>query len=185
MEQLLTAIWQSVASAKILNDMSFRRVSGDQDMFILRPDVATEMYEGEVEDLDTIENTIAPHRRALIDLFFRIIYPSFPILHNRVYLEKYERSQRESSPALLATVNVLATTYWTYSPKLSFSSVPNVALLEKLASKALQYAIHRPKLSTVEAGLLLLQRSNKASWPLTVQIVAVGQDLGLHRDYSE
>ena len=50
--------------------------------------------------------------------------------------------------------------------------------------KSLNYAIHRPKLSTVEAGLLLLQRSSKASWPLTAQMVAVGQDIGLYRDCS-
>ena len=143
------------------------------------------MYDDEIEDLDAIENTVAPHGRALIDLYFRIIHPSFPILHKRVYLEKYERSHREFSPALLAAVYILATTYWAYNSELSPSSVPNVALLEKLALKALNYAVHRPKLSTVEAGLLLLQRSSRASWSLTAQMVAVGQDLGLHRNCSE
>ncbi len=168
----------------MLNDPSFRHVS-DHDMFILYPDSGTEMYEDEMEDLDAIENIVAPHGRALIDLYFRIIHPSFPILHKKVYLEKYERSHREFSPALLAAVYILATTYWSYSPELSYSVVPNVALLEKLALKAMNYAVHRPKLSTVEAGLLLLQRSSRASWPLTAQMVAVGQDLGLHRDCSE
>ena len=163
--------------------MSFRHVS-DHDMFVLHPDSGTEMYEDEIEDLDAIENSVAPHGRALTDLYFRIIHPSFPILHKRVYLEKYERSHREFSPALLAAVYILATNYWTYSPDLSYSSVPNVTLLEKLALKALNYAVHRPKLSTVEAGLLLLQRPGRASWPLTAQMVAVGQDLGLHRDCS-
>ena len=164
--------------------MSFRHVS-DDDMFVLRPDSGTELYEDEIDDLDAIENAVAPHGRALIDLYFRIIHPSFPILHKKVYLEKYERSHREFSPALLAAVYILATTYWTYSLELAYSSVPNVALLEKLALKAVNYAAHRPKLSTVEAGLLLLQRPSKASWPLTAQMVAVGQDLGLHRDCSE
>ena len=174
---------QSVANPKLPNEVSFRHVS-DADTFVLHPDSGTEMYEDEIEDLDAIENTIAPHGRALIDLYFRIIHPSFPILHKKVYLEKYERSHREFSPALLAAVYILATSYWTYSPELSYSATPNVGLLEKLAIKALNYAVHRPKLSTVEAGLLLLQRSNRASWPLTAQMVAVGQDLGLHRECS-
>ena len=121
----------------------------------------------------------------MIDLYFRIIHPSFPVLHKKVNLEKYERSHREFSPALLAAVYVFAMTYWTYSPKLSYSSIPNVTLLEKLALKAMNYAVHRPKLSTVEAGLLLLQRSSSASWPLTAQMVAIGQDLGLYRDCSK
>ena len=171
------------ANTKMSNDMSFRHVGGN-DLFLLHPDSGTEMYDDELEDLDAIEATVAPHGRALIDLYFRIIHPSFPILHKKVYLEKYERSHREFSPALLAAVYILAATYWNYSLDLSHSSLPDVAFLEKLALKALNYAVHRPKLSTVEAGLLLLQRSSKTSWPLTAQMVAVGQDLGLHRDCS-
>ena len=175
---------QTVPNLKMPNEISVRHVS-KADTFVLHPDSGTEMYEDEMEDLDAIENTVAPHGRALIDLYFRIIHPSFPILHKKVYLEKYGRSHREFSPALLAAVYILATTYWTYSPDLSYSAVPNMVLLERLAMKAMNYAVHRPKLSTVEAGLLLLQRSGRASWPLTAQMVAVGQDLGLHRECSE
>ena len=164
-------------------NVSFRHVD-DFDTFVVYPDAGTESYEEEIADLDAIENIVSPHGRALIDLYFRIIHPSFPILHKRVYLEKYERSHREFSPALLAAVYILATAYWTYSPELSCSSAPHIVPLEKLATKAMNYTVHRPKLSTVEAGLLLLQRSSKASWSLTAQMVAVGQDLGLHRNCS-
>ena len=174
----------SASNLKLPNDLSFRHV-GSHDTFVIRPDAGTEIDEDEVADLDAIENLVSPHGRALIDLYFRIVHPSFPILHKRVYLEKYERSHREFSPALLAAVYILATAYWTYSPELSCSPLPNVVLLERLAIKALTYTINRPKLSTVEAGLLLLQRSNKASWPLAAQMVAVGQDLGLHRECSD
>ena len=160
---------------------SFRRVS-DADVFVLHPDQGTELYEDEIDHLDAIEDLVAPHGRALINLYFRIVHPSFPILHKRVYLEKYERTHREFSPVLLAAVYILATDYWTYSLELSGSSMPDVKSLESLAWKCLNCAIRRPKLSTVEAGLLLLQRSNQRSWPLTAQMVAVGQDLGLHRD---
>ena len=160
---------------------SFRRVS-DTDVFVLHPDQGTELYEDEVDDLDAIEDLVAPHGRALINLYFRIVHPSFPILHKKVYLEKYERTHREFSPVLLAAVYILATDYWSYSLELSASAAPDVKSLEILAWKCLNCAIYRPKLSTVEAGLLLLQRSNQRSWPLTAQMVAVGQDLGLHRD---
>ena len=160
---------------------SFRRVS-DTDVFVLHPDQGTELYEDEVDHLDAIEDLVAPHGRALINLYFRIVHPSFPVLHKKVYLEKYERTHREFSPVLLAAVYILATDYWSYSLELSGSAAPDVKSLESLAWKCLNCAIHRPKLSTVEAGLLLLQRSNQRSWPLTAQMVAVGQDLGLHRD---
>ena len=107
----------------MLNDISFRHVS-DIDLFVLHPDAGTEMYEYEIEDLDAIGNTVTPYGRALIDLYFRIIHPSFPILHKKVYLEKYERSHRDFSAALLTAVYVLAMTHWTYSPELSYSSIP-------------------------------------------------------------
>lgn len=42
----------------------------------------------------------------------------------------------------------------------------------------------KPKLSTVQAGLLLLQRPEADNWSLTTQLVAVGQELGLHLDCS-
>ena len=183
-EPALTSINNSFDMNKRPLDISFRHVS-DSEVFVLYPDQKTELYEDEINDLNAIENLVAPHGRALIDLYFRIVHPSFPILHKKVYLEKYGRTHREFSPVLLAAVYMLATDYWSYSPELSGSQAPNVSLLESLALKSLNYAVHRPKLSTVEAGLLLLQRSSKASWPLTAQMVAVGQDVGLHRDCSD
>ena len=182
-EPVLTTPNSSIDTAKELNGISFRHVS-DDDMFVLYPDQGTEHYEDEIDDLDAIENLVAPHGRALIDLYFRIVHPSFPILHKKVYLEKYERTHREFSPVLLAAVYILATNYWSYSPELSGSPSPDIKSLESLALKCLKYAIHRPKISTVEAGLLLLQRFSEKSWALTAQMVAVGQDLGLHRDCS-
>jgi hypothetical protein len=53
----------------------------------------------------------------------------------------------------------------------------------------MSYVISRPKLSTIQAGLLLLQRPEAAdrdsSWALTGQLVSIGQDLGLHQDCSK
>ena len=170
-------------TSRLPQGASFRRVS-DTDIFVLHPDQGTELYEDEVDDLDAIEDLVAPHGRALINLYFRIVHPSFPILHKKVYLEKYERTHREFSPVLLAAVYILATDYWSYSLELAGSAVPDVKSLESLAWKCLNCAIHRRKLSTVEAGLLLLQRPSPTSWPLTAQMLAVGQDLGLHRDCS-
>ena len=80
---------------------------------------------------------------------------------------------------------MLAIDYWSYSLELSGSRIPDVSALESLAIKSLDYAVHRPKLSTVEAGLLLLQRKTENCWPMTAQMVAVGQDVGLHRDCSD
>jgi len=163
---------------------ALRRVSSTE-AFLLFPDPGTQGYEDELDDLDAIEAIIRPHGKALVDLYFRIVFPSFPILHKEVYLEKYSRSYREFSPLLLAAVYLLALHYWTYDDKLSRSKKPDVQELEKLARKALGDTIHRPKLSTVQAGLLLLQHTDTDSAELTAQLVSVAYGLGLHLDASE
>ena len=162
---------------------SLRQVS-DRDSFVMLPDEGTYLHEDEINDLDIIEATVYPYGKALINLYFRIVHPSFPILHKKVYLEKYERSHREFSPPLLATVYILALNFWSYSSDLASQKKPDVIALENLASKAIGYVTHRPKISTVEAGLLLLQRPNGDSWPMTATMVAVSQEIGLHLDCS-
>ncbi|KAF2803715.1 uncharacterized protein BDZ99DRAFT_526192 [Mytilinidion resinicola] len=154
------------------------------DAFILTPDEGTRNHEDEIVDLDAIEMIVAPHGQALIHLYFRIVHPSFPILHKKVFLEKYQRTHREFSPPLLAAVYILALNWWSYSSDLALLPKPDVPKLEKLAFKTVNDIIHRPKLSTIQAGLLLLQRPEGDSWALTSQLVGLGQDLGLHLDCS-
>jgi len=147
-------------------------------------DQDTQNHATEVEALDAIEQIVAPHGLALIKIFFRIVHPSFPVLHKRVFLEKYGRTHREFSPPLLAVVYILALNWWSYSVNLAHLPMPNVAALEVLASKTFNDIIHRPKLSTIQAGLLLSQRPDGESWTMTAQLVAIGQTLGLHLSSS-
>jgi hypothetical protein len=167
-----------------LTGATLRRVSSTE-AFLLLPDPGTQGYSDELDDLDAIEAIVKPHGKALVDMYFRIVFPSFPILHKEVYLEKYSRSYREFSPPLLASVYLLALHYWSYDEELSKSTKPDVKALEKLARKALGDTIHRPKLSTVQAGLLLLQHTDTDSAELTAQLVSVAHGLGLHLDASE
>ncbi|KAF2191320.1 hypothetical protein K469DRAFT_558142 [Zopfia rhizophila CBS 207.26] len=158
--------------------------SFDGTAFLLSPDQGTRNHADEIPDLDAIESLVAPHGQALIHLYFRIVHPSFPILHKKVFLEKYQRNHREFSPPLLAAVYILALNWWSYSSELALLPKPDVLRLEKLAFKTINDIIHRPKLSTIQAGLLLLQRPEGDSWALTTQLVGLGQDLGLHLDCS-
>jgi hypothetical protein len=176
--------FQENEEIQIVGQSSLRKVDHLDTAFVLSPDAGTRNYEDEIPDLDTIENIVAPHGQALIHLYFRIVHPSFPILHKKVFLEKYQRTHREFSPPLLAAVYILALNWWSYSDDLALLQKPSVPQLEKLAFKTISNIIHRPKLSTIQAGLLLLQRPEGDSWPLTTQLVGVGQDLGLHKDCS-
>jgi len=155
---------------------------GPQTTFLTKPDRDTQNFEHEIEALDAIEQVVAPHGKDLINIYFRIVHPSFPILDKPVFLEKYARSHREFSPPCLAGVYILASSWWSYSAELAPFPAPDVAALEALASKALNDVVYRPKLSTIQGGLLLSQHTNGESWDRTAQLIAIGQTLGLHLD---
>lgn len=162
---------------------TLRKVS-DNDTFLMLPDSSTPGYDQIIEDADAIEAVVSPHGRNLIDLYFRIVHPAFPIIQKHVFLEKYERSHREFSPAILAAVYILAINWWDHCPDLARLPRPNVRELEGLIRSTLADASYRPKLSTVQAGLLLSQRPEGDQWAPTAQLVAIGQELGLHLDCS-
>ena len=167
----------------LLSRGTLRKVS-DQDTFLMLPDYKTTGHEHCIEDVDAIENIVSPHGPALLELYFRIIHPNFPILQKTVFYEKYNRSHREFSPPILAAVYILAINWWDHSDELSSLPKPDTKELERLARVTLADAMYRPKLSTVQAGLLLSQRPEGDQWAPTAQLVAIGQELGLHLDCS-
>ncbi|KAK4214944.1 fungal-specific transcription factor domain-containing protein [Rhypophila decipiens] len=180
-ERLLDLIHRFYESGNGEDGCKFRRVA-DSTTFLSRSDRYTLFSSDVDDDLDTIEHIVHPHGPSLVDLYFRIVHPSYPILHKGVFFEKYGRSYKEFSPPLLAAVYLLAMDWWEYDRNLASKAKPNADALLRAAMKALTGVIHRPKLSTVQAGLLLLQRSGGDSWVLTSQVVAVGEELGLHLD---
>ncbi|KAI0386398.1 fungal-specific transcription factor domain-containing protein [Hypomontagnella monticulosa] len=160
---------------------TLRKVS-DGDTFLLLPDSATPGHEHQYDDVDEIQRLVSPYGRKLIDLYFEVVHPAFPILQKNVFYEKYDRNYREFSPPLLAAVYILAINWWDYSEELSQTQRPNVRELERLIRSSLADAMWRPKLSTVQAGLLLSQRPEGDQWAPTAQLVAIAQELGLHLD---
>jgi hypothetical protein len=161
---------------------TLRRVS-PQTHFIMKSESQAEI-DDEIANLDLVEIIVQPHGRALVDLYFRIIHPSFPIMHKKVFLEKYNRSYREFTPPVLAAVYILALNWWSYNPDLVNLPKPDLQKLEKLVPPMMSAVLNRPKLSTVQAGLLLLQCPDGDSWALTGQLIAVAQNLGLDLDSS-
>jgi hypothetical protein len=168
----------------LLSRGTLRKVS-DDDTFLMLPDYNTPGHEHITQDLDTIESLVAPHGRTLVDLYFRVVHPGFPIIQKHVFIEKYERSYREFSPPILAAVYLIAINWWEHSEELAKLPRPNVRELERLIRTTLADAMYRPKLSTIQAGLLLSQRPEGDQWAPTAQLVAIGQELGLHLDCSK
>lgn len=165
----------------LLSRGTLRKVS-ERDTFLMLPDYNTPGHEHLIEDADAIEKIVAPHGPAMLELYFTIIHPSFPILQKTVFYEKYSRSYREFSPPILAAVYILAINWWDHSEELAGIPKPDLSELERFARVTLADAMYRPKLSTVQAGLLLSQRPDGDQWAPTAQLVAIGQELGLHLD---
>lgn len=151
--------------------------------FLLRPDSAQEIA-AELKNLDAIEAIVAPYGPELVKLYFRIMHPSFPILHKRVFLEKHGRSYRESTPTGLGSVYLMALNWWSYSPTLSSKPKPDAQKLSQLVLGMLFDVHQRPKISDLQGGLVLFQSPGLSSWSLTGHLVAMAQSLGIMSDCS-
>ncbi|PNS18013.1 Cutinase transcription factor 1 alpha [Sphaceloma murrayae] len=161
-----------------------RKVS-DSGFFEMLPDAAFTTYEDELQALYDVEQIVAPNGPALIELYFERVHPSFPIIQKRVFLDRHRHGDRQFSSALLAAMYILALRWWDQDSVLAQQSIPSVQALEVVAMRSLTVAMQRPKLSSLQAGLLILQRHHSNAWPLTVQLVALSQDLGLHLDCAD
>ncbi|KAF4555311.1 Fungal specific transcription factor domain-containing protein 34 [Elsinoe fawcettii] len=167
-----------------------RRVDEDV-LFRMVPDNVSPLESKNHVTVDDIENLVKPHGPALVRLYFRIVHPSYPILHKQVFVEKYERTYKEITPHLLGTVYCLAAKWWMYDEELLAEGKLDDEALASLAYKAVQESFLRPRLNSVQAGLLLLQRNLPASPAPTssalsatflASLVALGQQMGLHLD---
>ncbi|KAI5458594.1 fungal-specific transcription factor domain-containing protein [Mariannaea sp. PMI_226] len=177
---------------------TYSRRLDHRTVFLVHPDESTASESRRIADLDAIEATVQPLGRTLVDLYFRIVHPSFPILHKDVFISKHRLSHRHFAPSLLAAVYLVALDWQLYDSSLAgreIESIPDPAALEELAERTMAQDMRRPKLSTLEAGLLLLQRNRRivdsgahthptSSRMFTAQLVAMAQDLGIHLDCS-
>ncbi|KAI0388033.1 fungal-specific transcription factor domain-containing protein [Hypomontagnella monticulosa] len=180
----------SGSSPVLRPDRLARRVH-DRAMFIIRSDDVTASEEQRVADCDAIEESVSPLGKTLVDLYFDVVHHSFPILHKAVFVSKHAVSHRLFSPPLLAAVYLIALDYQLYDRSIARGAAAltrpdGQAALEALAERTMADDLKRPKLSTLQAGLLLLQRcrtrAEAPNWLFTAQMVAVAQVLGLHAD---
>ncbi|KAF2482318.1 fungal-specific transcription factor domain-containing protein [Neohortaea acidophila] len=157
----------------------------DGEYFSIHSDADVPIPDDEARALAEIDALIGPHGPALIDLYFHNVHPNYPIMQKKTFLDRHRHGDRHFNPPLLAAMYLLAMDWWHSDPELSQHPRPDADRLEYIAITGLNIAMQRPKISAVQAGLLLLQRAKSSTWTLTVQLVALGQDIGLHLDCTE
>lgn len=133
--------------------------------------------------LDAIESLVAPYGATLIEKFFEHVHPSFPILMEDAFRQSY-RDRRQLSPLLLAAVYVLTLKFVDVGASSQTARKPDAARLESAALKLLLDSLPFPSISTIQAGLLLTQKSTLATASLNGQLVTACFELGLHQDCS-
>lgn len=167
--------------------VSLRKVAPDV-LFVLRDNFNEQVFLKQEQEVDMVERLIYPHGKVLIDIFFKLIHPCFPILHERVFLEKYARSYRELTAPLLASIYSLSIQWWDFHPKLIGFPKPDVVnQLNEIAYRTFFQMIERPKLSIVQTGLLMLQCRSECpnNWFLCSALVALCEELGLGVDCQD
>ena len=130
----------------------------------------------------TLERMVGPYRSILLQSYTTTIHPNFPILDLEA-LRSLDTSPVASDPALLAAIYI-STIPW-LNPEPSAKRpvpIPEIYPVEELAFELFRESLQAPTLSTVQAGLLLMQRPNIDSRTLNTQLVSVAHELGLHLD---
>ncbi|CDO94890.1 unnamed protein product [Kluyveromyces dobzhanskii CBS 2104] len=176
-----------IEQVQLSQNVALRKVSPNVQ-FILRDDFNQDLYLKQERDIDLVEKLVHPHGKILVEIFFKLIHPYFPILHEHVFLEKYSRSYRELTAPILASIYSLALQWWDFHPQLIGFPKPDVVTqLNDIALKTFYEVFERPKLSIVQAGLLILHcRSERPNnWVLCSEVVALSEELGLGVDCQD
>lgn len=134
----------------------------------------------------------------MLKLFFRFVYPYFPILSREQMLspESGIRAEIDALPlSLLAAIYATALPFLPYDHVLATSilhSPPSSSQLYRTAWLGITQEIHAPRLATIQACLLLLQRhSNNRyvmhtpfQWSMMAWTSSLAQTIGLSQDSS-
>ena len=132
----------------------------------------------------TLERLVGAHSTSLLRRYLTAIHPNFPIVQQEVFSEYKGGKANGADPTLLAAIYALAIPLLLQEKSRIVSPFPDINHVEGLALRLFGDSICNPTLSTVQAGLLLMQRPNIDSKTLNTQLVAIAHELGLHLDCS-
>ncbi|OJJ48539.1 hypothetical protein ASPZODRAFT_130602 [Penicilliopsis zonata CBS 506.65] len=164
-----------VATAKV------RKYSDDGTFMRMMPPAP--MAVPSVSSLDAVESLVAPYGSTLVEKYFTHVHPTFPILVEDAFRQSY-RARKGITPLLLSSVYVLALKFLDVGSGTQTVRRPDVGRLESTALKLLTESLPHSNMSTIQAGLLLMQNSSLNTAALNAQLVSAGFELGLHQDCS-
>ena len=132
--------------------------------------------------LNHVEQMIGSHGPALLRVYLNTTHSNFPIIEDGFFTDFFEGNKFNIDPALLAAIYALTLPWYARDLSTAESGRPDVAQLEDLAFRLFGESLSKPTLSTIQTGILLMQRPNVDSKTLNTQLVAAAYELGLHLD---
>ena len=131
--------------------------------------------------LQAVEKLVGHHGPSLLQHFQRSISRSFPIIED-ASLSPNQR--RTLDPALLCAIYTVSASSPGYLSESAKPHALDIAKLEDTAVSLIGESLIKPTLATIQAGLLLMQRSDTDTKSLNSQLVGAAFELGLHLDCS-
>ena len=132
--------------------------------------------------LGALERLVGSYAPLLVQSYLNIIHRNFPVVEEEFFIEYNFGRTFNLDPALLASIYLLTMPWLLRDISRSTSQLPDIHLLEDLAFRLFGESLYKPTLSTIQAGILLLQRPNNDSKTLNSQLVGAAYELGLHLD---
>lgn len=175
----------------------YTRRLNHRDVFLIHLDDKGQSDAQRQLDCDAVEACVAPLGAHLVKFYFDVVHHNYPVLHKGVFVAKHAISHRLFSPPLLAAVYLVAMEHPLYKTgtfdEASWVDAKELggkrADLQVLAERTMAEDLKRPKLSTLQAGLLLQERSGvhaQASNRMFMgQLIGLAQGLGIHVDCED
>lgn len=134
--------------------------------------------------LGAVERLVGSYGPLLLQSYLTTTHRNFPVIEEGFFSD-YENGRRSNlDPALLAAIYCLTVPWLARDPQRALSPLPDIYQLEDLAFRLFAESLYKPTLSTIQAGILLLQKPNNDSKTLNGQLVGAAYELGLHLDCS-
>ncbi|KAL8816364.1 MAG: hypothetical protein Q9223_004613 [Gallowayella weberi] len=153
-----------------------------RNAFLVKKSEDDMQEDAESEALTLIESLIGAHGAFMIQSFRDNANRSFPIVEQPFFNAYNERQSNNIEPGLLAAMYIVAAS----SPITNFPSAHQLGIdlgqLEEIAFRWFENSLSKPTLSTIQTGILLMQRPTVDAKTLNSQLVSAAYELGLNLD---
>ncbi|MCJ1313057.1 hypothetical protein MMC25_006733 [Agyrium rufum] len=155
----------------------------DRRTGFLTQDLPSTALRARADNVQALDRIVGPHRNALLKAYLTAIDPSFPVVQSELF-SKGEAFKSDTDPLLLAAMYLIALPWLNVDATKKRVTNPDDQELRDLAIRLFSDSLAQPTLSSIQAGLLLMQRPDIDSKALNMQTCSMAFEVGLHLDCS-